>query len=208
MPNSINIPTPPALTGTDTTKIQQLHTYIFRLAEQLAMILNSIEAGSGGQAALQSTGSTDIYAVRNQLKEQLVNTSNAIRKEISTLGQEIDDVETGLSKDIEDLESSLGKEIDAITLPALGIRRGMASTTNALAGGQFEDITVNFDALPSVPVVVAGLMGSSGDGEHGGSVSCRVLAGSVTVNSFIVRVTSSTGQTTAHNYSVAWIAAI
>lgn len=181
MPNSINIPTPPALTGTPDNKMQQLHTYLFRLAEQMALILNSIEAGgsvTAGTAAAQSS-SADIHGLREQLRQLVVNTTATLRS-----------------------------EIEAITLPALGIRRGMVACTKALAGGAYEDITVSFDALPSAPVVVAGLIGTGDDGEYGGNVSCRVITGSITNSGFKVRVSSSTGQTTARYYSVAWIAAV
>ena len=43
MPNGINIPTPPTMTGDTQHQIMQIYNYLFRLAEQLQMILTGLE---------------------------------------------------------------------------------------------------------------------------------------------------------------------
>lgn len=178
MPNSINIPTPPVLTGTQEAKLSQLHTYMFRFAEQLAMILNSIEAGGGSTAAATAsavTSSTDINMLREQMKQQLVNTASQLRNEIK----------------------------DAAP------RRGTVGLTAPLAGGAYEDIAVNFgEELPSIPVVAVSLVGTGADGAALGSVSACVIGGTVTTTGFTLRVANNSADTAAHDYSVAWIAAI
>lgn len=240
MPNSINVPTPPMPAGDAENKIRQLHSYLFRLSEQLALILNSMESGSA-QAPVSTAGG-DIYAVREQLKQLIVNTTATLRqemagitsnlmdamdtlddalrqeisKQIGAVNTAIDDLENALTKQVEDLTKALGEtqtsveglqtSVDGISLTALGVRSGTAMCTNALAGGQHEDISVSFDELPAVPVVVASLIGTGADGEYGGNVSCQVLTNSITKNSFLVRVACSTGQTTAYSYGVSWIA--
>lgn len=177
MPNSINIPTPRLFIGDADEKISQMHSYLFQLAEQLVMILNSISTGGTAQTAQAGSTAGDVYSVQTQLKQQIVDTAAALRE-----------------------------EMNAINLASLGVRRGIVTTTGTLAGGQYEDIAVSFDALDSVPVVVAGLVGGGDDSGYGGNVSCRVLAGTITAKGFTVRVTSSTGQDTGYSYSVAWIA--
>lgn len=188
MPNSINIPTPRLFTGDADEKISQMHSYLFQLAEQLAMILNSISAGGTTQTAQAQSSAGDVYSMQTQLKQQIVDTA-------ATLRTEADETETALQA-----------SINAISLASLGMRRGIVTTTSTLADGQYEDIQVSFNALASVPVVVAGLVGGSDDAGYGGGVSCRVLAGTITASGFTMRITSSTGQTTRYSYSAAWIA--
>lgn len=189
MPNSINIPTPRVLAGDAEAKISQMHSYLFQLAEQLALILNSIAAGAGAMQPLAQSSSADVYGMQSALKQQIVDTAAALRQ------------------DMDDGDEALQDDIDAISLTSLGLRRGIATATTAIKGGEYADIAVTFAALGSTPVVVAGLIGGDGDGEYGGNVSCRVLAGTITTTGFTARVTSSTGQETAQSYSVAWIAA-
>lgn len=191
MPNSINIPTPPALTGAADNKIGQLHTYLFRFAEQMAMILNSIEAGAspGGTQVVQG-GSGDVSLLREQMKQQLVNTAAQLRKEANEQAAQ--------------LRKETGEAVQAAAP-----RRGMASCTAALASGAYEDIAVSFgEALSAVPVVAVGLISPGTDGAYSGGVSASVVGGSVSTQGFTVRVANNSGSETAANYSVAWIAAI
>lgn len=168
MPNGINIPTPPRVFGSTEEKISQLETYLFRLSEQLMMILNSLEAGSSGMTVIASN-SGDIYAIREGLRQQITDTAAALRKEIG-----------------------------AISLPSLGMRYGTVQCSAALAAAAYEDIAVEFDALPAAPVVVATLVGDGTD------ASCQVLAGTISETGFTVRVTAGTA--TDQIYSVAWTA--
>lgn len=181
MPNSINIPTPPHLMGDPEAKLAQLHSYLFRLSEQLAMILNSIETVGTALAGSAQTGSSarDIYAVREDLRRQIVDTASALRKEADAM------------------ESELQAEIEGITLSALGVRRG---TTDAvtLAAGAHSDIAVSFAALADTPIVVAGITGA------GESAECQVITGSISKSGFTVRITNRAS--TEQTYSVAWIA--
>lgn len=202
MPNSINIPTPRLFIGDADEKISQMHSYLFQLAEQLVMILNSISTGGTAQTAQAGSTAGDVYSVQTQLKQQIVDTAAALRTEA-------DEAEEALRTSINATNQSLSalqESVNAINLASLGVRRGIVTTTGTLAGGQYEDIAVSFDALDSVPVVVAGLVGGGDDAGYGGNVSCRVLAGTITAKGFTVRVTSSTGQDTGYSYSVAWIA--
>lgn len=216
MPNSINIPTPRLFTGDADEKISQMHSYLFQLAEQLAMILNSISVGGTTQTAQAQSSAGDVYSMQTQLKQQIVDTA-------ATLREEADETETALQASINATNQSLSElqgsinatnqslselqgNVNAISLASLGMRRGIVTTTGTLADGQYEDIQVSFDVLTSVPVVVAGLVGGSDDAGYGGSVSCRVLAGTITASGFTMRITSSTGQTTGYSYSAAWIA--
>lgn len=225
MPNSINIPTPRVLAGDAEAKIGQMHSYLFQLAEQLALILNSIDAGAGAaaQPAVQSS-SADIYGIQSALKQQIVDTAAALRQEMDegdgALGESISSLSSSVSAlqgNVSSLQSSvsalnqtaddLQDDINAISLTSLGLRRGIATATTAIKGGEYTDIAVSFAALGSVPVVVAGLIGSGDDGAYGGNVNCRVLTGTITTTGFTVRVASGTGQETAQSYSVSWIAA-
>ena len=173
MPNSINVPTPPMFSGDAENKIRQVHTYLYRLSEQLALILNGIEAGNGVQVVstgTASSSSSDVYAIRDQLKQLIVNTTAILRQEMavinanlldaidasaelldSQLRKEIGDQVESISKRIDELESALTERIDAIEAGMPIIRRGTAMCSNQLADGQFEDITVTFEALPAVP---------------------------------------------------------
>lgn len=209
MPNSINIPTPRLFIGDADEKISQMHSYLFQLAEQLAMILNSISTGGTAQTAQAGSTAGDVYSVQTQLKQQIVDTAAALRTEADeaeeALRTSINATNQSLSATNQSL-SALQESVNAINLASLGVRRGIVTTTGTLAGGQYEDIAVSFDALDSVPVVVAGLVGGGDDSGYGGNVSCRVLAGTITAKGFTVRVTSSTGQDTGYSYSVAWIA--
>lgn len=228
MPNSINVPTPPMFSGDAENKIRQVHTYLYRLSEQLALILNSIDAGGSAQvvsAGAASSSSGDIYAIRDQLKQLIVNTTATLRQEMATINanlldaidasvdlldgqlrKEIEDQAASITERIDELEAALTESIEAISASVPIVRRGSAMCTNALAGGQHEDISVSFDALPAAPVVVASLIGTGADGEFGGNVSCQVLTGSITASSFLVRVACSSGQETAYSYGVSWIA--
>lgn len=211
MPNSINIPTPRVLAGDAEAKIGQMHSYLFQLAEQLALILNSIAAGAGAaaQPAVQSS-SADIYGIQSALKQQIVDTAAALRQEMDegdgALGESISSLSSSMSA-LNQTADDLQDDINAISLTSLGLRRGIATATTAIKGGEYTDIAVSFAALGSVPVVVAGLIGSGDDGAYGGNVNCRVLTGTITTTGFTVRVASGTGQETAQSYSVAWIAA-
>lgn len=211
MPNSINIPTPRVLAGDAEAKIGQMHSYLFQLAEQLALILNSIAAGAGAaaQPAVQSS-SADIYGIQSALKQQIVDTAAALRQEMDegdgALGESISSLSSSVST-LNQTADDLQDDINAISLTSLGLRRGIATATTAIKGGEYTDIAVSFAALGSVPVVVAGLIGSGDDGAYGGNVNCRVLTGTITTTGFTVRVASGTGQETAQSYSVAWIAA-
>lgn len=168
MPNSINIPTPPTFAGDADARFRQLHSYLFRLVEQLTMILSGLE---GGTTQIVHTGSSsgDIYTVRTALRQLVGDTAAELRREMS-----------------------------ANTAASLGIRRGTAACSAALAGGAYEDIGVQFDALPGVPVVVAGIVGS------GSAASCQVLEGTITESGFTLRVSSAAG--TSEIISAAWIA--
>lgn len=211
MPNSINIPTPRVLAGDAEAKIGQMHSYLFQLAEQLALILNSIDAGAGAaaQPAVQSS-SADIYGIQSALKQQIVDTAAALRQEMDegdgALGESISSLSSSVST-LNQTADDLQDDINAISLTSLGLRRGIATATTAIKGGEYTDIAVSFAALGSVPVVVAGLIGSGDDGAYGGNVNCRVLTGTITTTGFTVRVASGTGQETAQSYSVSWIAA-
>ena len=227
MPNSINVPTPPMFSGDAENKIRQVHTYLYRLSEQLALILNSIDAGGSAQvvsAGAASSSSGDVYAIRDQLKQLIVNTTATLRQEMATINanlldaidasvdlldgqlrKEIEDQVAGITGRIDELEAALTESIEAISASVPIVRRGSAMCANALAGGQHEDIVVSFETMPAMPTVVVSLIGGD-DGEHGGNISCRVLTGTITENGFIARVSNSSGQEAAHNYGIAWMA--
>lgn len=167
MPNSINIPSPPTFTGDSEARFQQLHSYLFRLVEQLTMILSGLE---GSATQIVHTGSSgDIYTVRTALRQLISDTAAELRKEMS-----------------------------AITTATLGIRKGTAACSAELPEGAYEDIAVQFDALPNIPVVVAGLIGS------GSAATCQVLTGTITKSGFTLRISSAAG--TSEIISAAWIA--
>lgn len=165
MPNSTNIPIPPSLTGDAEHRAIQLHSYLFKLAEQLAMIFNSMEPAAAAHAG-SSTG--DAFMIREELRRQIADTAALIRKEIA-----------------------------AISLSGLGLRRGSAET-GPIAAGEYMDIAVEIEPLAAVPVVVAGLTGGGTNGE------CHVLADTVGLSGFTVRVTNRSEE--EQSYGVAWIA--
>lgn len=226
MPNSINVPTPPMFSGDAENKIRQVHTYLYRLSEQLALILNSIETTGTQivQSGSAASSSGDIYAIRDQLKQLIVNTTSTLRQEMAEINanllnaidasvdlldgqlrKEIEDQVAGITERIDELETALTESIEAISASVPIVRKGSAMCANALAGGQHEDVVVSFEAMPAVPTVVVSLIGGD-DGEHGGSISYRVLTGTITESGFIARVSNSSGHDAAHNYGISWMA--
>lgn len=88
MPNSINIPTPPGLTGTDSAKISQLHSYLFQFAEQMAMVLRSLENGSGQTvSAAAETEITNLSLLRENMKRQIAEMAAQLRLEMPEGGE-------------------------------------------------------------------------------------------------------------------------
>lgn len=172
MPNSINIPSPPTFAGDANARFQQLHSYLFRLVEQLTMILSGLENGTT-QIAHTDSSNGDIYTVRTALRQLISDTAAELRREIE---------ETAA----------------AITTRTIGICRGTTACSAALPEGAYEDIAVQFDALPNIPVVVAGMIGS------GSTATCQVLTGTITKSGFTLRISSAAG--TSEIISAAWIA--
>lgn len=83
MPNSINIPTPPVLSGTDEARISQLHSYLFQLAEQIAMVLRSLDTGGrGAVSAAAETETTNLSLMRENINQQISKTAAQLRSEM------------------------------------------------------------------------------------------------------------------------------
>ena len=80
MPNGTNIPTPPMLQGDALSRTSQLHNYLYKLSEQLMMILNSM--GTAGGTAQPASSSGDVFAIREDLKRLIVDTTAQLRSEI------------------------------------------------------------------------------------------------------------------------------
>lgn len=82
MPNGTNIPTPPTLSGSAEHMTGQLQSYLFKLAEQLMMILNGMDAGGSAQAG---STSGDAFLIREDLRKQISDTAAALRREIEAV---------------------------------------------------------------------------------------------------------------------------
>ncbi len=82
MPNGTNIPAPPALFGDALHRVEQLYTYLFKLSEQLAIILNGISPAETAQAG---STSSDAFLIRQDLHRQISDTAAALRREIKAV---------------------------------------------------------------------------------------------------------------------------
>lgn len=89
MPNKINFPMPPTLRGDEAAKLGQMHTWMFQLAEQLNVALNSIDSGNMTEIARQALEGTsakqalseDLNSQREQLKALIIKTADIVRNE-------------------------------------------------------------------------------------------------------------------------------
>lgn len=89
MPNKINFTVPPALRGDEAAQLGQIHNWMFQLAEQLNVALNSIDSGNMTDTARQVLDSSatkeelnaDLQMQREQLKALIIKTADIVRNE-------------------------------------------------------------------------------------------------------------------------------
>lgn len=120
MPNSINIPTPPVLSGTDTAKIGQLHSYLFQLAEQMAMVLRSLDTGGGRVAAAAETETTNISLMRENINQQIAKTAAQLRSEMP-LGGVASCTSALAAGGYEDISVSFPQGMEAVPVVTAGL---------------------------------------------------------------------------------------
>lgn len=120
MPNSINIPTPPVLSGTDAAKIGQLHSYLFQMAEQIAMVLRSLETGGGRAIATAETETTNVSLMRENMNQQLTKTAAQLRSEMP-LGGVASCTAVLAAGGYEDIAVSFSQTLEAVPVVAAGL---------------------------------------------------------------------------------------
>lgn len=120
MPNSINIPTPPVLSGTDTAKIGQLHSYLFQLAEQMAMVLRSLETGGGRVIASAETETTNLSLMRENMNQQITKTAAQLRSEMP-IGGVASCTSALAAGGYEDIAVSFPQTMEAVPVVAAGL---------------------------------------------------------------------------------------
>lgn len=121
MPNSINIPTPPVLSGTDAAKIGQLHSYLFQMAEQIAMVLRSMDTGGRGKvSAAAETETTNLSLMRENMNQQISKAATQLRSEmpIGGVASCTSALEAG---GYEDISISFGRTLEAVPVVVVGL---------------------------------------------------------------------------------------
>ncbi|MBP3410073.1 MAG: hypothetical protein J6M10_03660 [Clostridia bacterium] len=134
MPNSINIPTPPALSGTPDMRLEQLCSYLFRLSEQIAMVLRDMEAGASASGVTATQGGAgDMSLQREQIKQLIVNTAAQLRSEMHAAAPRSGTVTSGALAGgaYEDIDISFGEELPVVPVVTLSLAAPAAFT----AGG-------------------------------------------------------------------------
>ena len=106
---------PPALSGTEETKLNQLYRYLFTLSEKLnqALMDISIEQMSPDTQE-QIRNSAENNATReqnyNQLKSVIIRTADTLRKEIQDIERQTASYEGNLTEDIADVTNDILRE--------------------------------------------------------------------------------------------------
>ena len=132
MPNKINISMPPILTGDADQKIQSLYNWIFQLAEQLNVALNSIDEmnlaepvvtmlnGAATQANLTKAISDQNMQIRlgsDRITQMVSNEISAVRNDMEAsdrkLRENLEDTDISLRTAISDQNTRLTKKIKA-----------------------------------------------------------------------------------------------
>lgn len=120
MPNSINIPTPPVLSGTENAKIGQIHSYLFQLAEQMAMVLRSMDTGGGKIAAAAETENTNLSLMRENINQQITKTAAQLRSEMP-IGGVASCTSALAAGSYEDISVSFGRTLEAVPVVVVGL---------------------------------------------------------------------------------------
>lgn len=130
MPNSINIPTPPVLIGTAEAKIGQLHSYLFRFAEQMALVLRSLENGSGQTVgAAAETETTNLSLMRENINRNIANMAAQLRAEMPLSGIATCTAALGAGA-YEDIGVTFGQSFE--TVPVVTV--GLIAPTDGMSG--------------------------------------------------------------------------
>lgn len=108
MPVGTNIPTPPQIYGEMAEQIAQLHTYLYRLSEQLDVMLSSLE--SPGTSGGSTISGTQMNALREQLRQMISNTAKTLQGKISALQGEVEGLSGSIdtaNQEIEELKTEV-----------------------------------------------------------------------------------------------------
>lgn len=117
---SINVPTPPIMSGNSDQQLAKLSSYLFRLSEMLTVSLNSLNqsnfdgavelAASSGKKASEIDADSSSY---NDLRSLIVNTSKAVNSEIDALQFQLDSQYSALSEDWGTFQENITSTITA-----------------------------------------------------------------------------------------------
>lgn len=119
MPNKINFTVPPALRGDEKTQLGQIHNWMFQLAEQLNVAMNSIDGGNMTEAARQALDgaatkqdvSADIRSQREQLKALIIKTADIVRNEFDVKYEQFHSEYEALSETFGEYREDVTREI-------------------------------------------------------------------------------------------------
>lgn len=99
------IETPPQLTGSEETQLQQIYCYLFRLSENLNVALQEVDNTTAVQVSQQGSATGNTY---NELRALIVNTADVVKKELQVIEKNANDGIDGLSRSMEAVSKQWG----------------------------------------------------------------------------------------------------
>lgn len=106
----LKVETPPTLTGTADQQLRMVYSYLFRLAENLNVVLNSLGTSAAGTQTAAPDGGLAVNAY-NELRALILHTAENIAADLSKLQADMEkrfsDADTGLSDFRKEVEEAL-----------------------------------------------------------------------------------------------------
>jgi hypothetical protein len=85
----LKVETPPTLTGSEEQQMRMVYSYLFRLSENLNVVLNSLGTSAAGTQTAAADGGLAVNAY-NELRTLILHTAENIGAELSRLQEEME----------------------------------------------------------------------------------------------------------------------